>query len=546
MGQMLCVVTDVVHSTVDRRAHDRGEHEVEAMEKADEAQRKMSSRKSSLSHTSSCNDLMRAEPPPTTVLATSAGPKSRLDERLKVLAQYVKNMSKNVGQKQREIKARRKGSHVLMMRNSQVGLSQYLPHAQSAPDVLVGHMNRNNSVTRGLSVTRNSSPMTHPAPLSWDEICAGAILIEENEVFPASPPSRKRSRPRDLLEDSEIRRLCLEMEVPNENVTRVVNMVSRQFGTSELDLIVLHELVGGNSIVFVGMLVFECIDSGEEYLDLQHLPELLQHIQTRYQSNNPFHNACHAADVLHSLFVLLWTTELGRRIAVHNQIGVLLAAIMHDVEHIGLTNDFLLRTNHEIAVKFGTPAPMEEMHIAVAVDMIKAPLFQAMSKLSSEQQEEVLAITRETIRSTALCHQKEMLRDIAGVPSDVWQHEESMILPINLQTLVLRCAMHVSDISQTMKPFSIHEKWVGLLNEEHFRQGDVDRLMQLAVCPPLCFRDQWTRDAFIQSQVGFLEFLVAPAARALNSIPWMDVEPMVDQLQQNINKWRSQQSSAVA
>lgn len=476
--------------------------------------------------------------------------RTRFENKLKLIAQYIKTMSAGLSHKHRAPPAAVNNAHSQMdrgqlakKRSQQMNLSQHsVP--RSAPDVL--HMNksqRNILSNNNTASTMRVSNASHQS-LTWDEIIAGAVLVEENEIMPASPRSRKRGRPsKDLFEDAELRRICKVCDVPEENIDEVMKMVSTQFGTCHLDLTVLHELVGGNSVVFVGMVVFSCIDCGAELLDLHRLPAFLQHIQERYDPKNPFHNACHAADVLHSLFIMLWTTKLGDRVATHNQIGVLFAAVMHDIGHNGLTNDFLLKTNHEIATKYATPAPMEEMHLAVALDLLADTKFNVLSKLCNDQLEQVTSIVRETIRSTALCYQKDMLRDVAAVPAKEWE-ATSGVLPLKLQTVALRCAMHVSDISQTMKPYAIHSKWVARLNEEQFLQGDLDAKMRLSVCPEVCYRDKWNEDSFLASQVWFLENLALPAAKGFNSIPWLDAPMLETNLMANIAAWQAKRFSS--
>ncbi|KAE9024124.1 hypothetical protein PR001_g10561 [Phytophthora rubi] len=45
------------------------------------------------------------------------------------------------------------------------------------------------------------------------------------------------------------------------------------------------------------------------------------------------------------------------------------------MEHVGLTNDFLIKTNHPIAQKYPTKAPMEPKHMDLALQAIVDPKF---------------------------------------------------------------------------------------------------------------------------------------------------------------------------
>ncbi|CAH0492551.1 unnamed protein product [Peronospora farinosa] len=390
-------------------------------------------------------------------------------------------------------------------------------------------------------VTRHSSG-EHRTTVSWDDIDEESF----SDLNEATPTSRKRGRPSEIFGEDQIRQMCTRCEVPDQYIDKVVPIIKSSFGTPRLDVISLEEFMPGNVVVFIGMLIFESIDCNEEFVDFSVLPSFLRHIQERYDGNMPFHNATHAADVIHTLFMMLWNTKLGEKISQHNQVGALLAAVMHDVEHVGLTNDFLIKTGHPIAQKYPTMAPMESKHMDLAVQAVIDPRFGILSKLTPVYQNEVLDVIRETISATALIYQPELLARINNTTADEWKmlEEEDTVLPQYLQVRALCIAMHVSDISQTMKPFANHKKWVFRLNDEHYKQGELDAREKLRVSPWFCFRDSWTYGKFLGSQVCFLKTMALPAVVALNGIPWLDVNELVNGIENNIAEWERQEVAA--
>ncbi|GMF46244.1 unnamed protein product [Phytophthora fragariaefolia] len=398
-------------------------------------------------------------------------------------------------------------------------------------------------------VSRHSSG-EHQTTLSWADIDEEECMSysDLNEVMAATPTSRKRGHPSEIFCEAEIRQICTRCEVPEEYIEQVAQIIKSSFGTPELDVIALEEFMPGNVVVLVGTLIFESIDCGEEFVDLSVLPCFLRHIQERYDRNMPFHNATHAADVMHTLFMMLWNTSLGEKISQHNQVGALLAAVMHDVEHVGLTNDFLIKTSHPIAQKYPTKAPMESKHMDLALQAIVDPKFDILSKMSPTQRDQVLEVVRETISATALIYQPELLAEINNTTTEEWKlledENEKSVLPQSLQVRALRIAMHVSDISQTMKPFTNHKKWVFRLNDEYYKQGELDEREHRGVSPSFCFRDQWTYASFLTGQVCFLKKLALPAVVTLNSIPWLDVNELVNGIEKNITEWEQQETAS--
>ncbi|KAL4144339.1 hypothetical protein PRNP1_013473 [Phytophthora ramorum] len=449
-----------------------------------------------------------------------------IEARIKTLASYLKSVSAGI---------RRRSMAFDRARLTQAYYRRSVP----TPAALRTKLN--------VIVSRHSSG-EHQTTLSWDDIDEEQCLSfgDLNEVMAATPTSRKRGHPSDIFCEAEIRQICIRCEVPDQFIERVVQIIKSSFGTPELDVIALEEFMPGNVVVFVGMLIFESIDCGEEFVDLSVLPSFLRHIQERYDGNMPFHNATHAADVMHTLFMMLWNTGLGEKISMHNQVGALLAAVMHDVEHVGLTNDFLIKTSHPIAQKYATKAPMESKHTDLALQAVVDPKFDILSKMDLAHQEQVLEVVRETITSTALIYQPELLADVNNTTAEEWKmlEEEGTVLPQSLQVRALRIAMHVSDISQTMKPFANHQKWVFRLNDEHYKQGELDAREQRCVSPWFCFRESWTYERFLGNQVCFLKKLALPAIVALNGIPWMDVNELVNGIETNIAEWEKQETAA--
>lgn len=68
-------------------------------------------------------------------------------------------------------------------------------------------------------------------------------------------------------------------------------------------------------------------------------------LEDHYVKDNPFHNSLHAADVTQSTNVLLNTPALEGVFTPLEVGGALFAACIHDVDHPGLTNQFLINSS---------------------------------------------------------------------------------------------------------------------------------------------------------------------------------------------------------
>jgi cAMP-specific phosphodiesterase 4 len=68
-------------------------------------------------------------------------------------------------------------------------------------------------------------------------------------------------------------------------------------------------------------------------------------LEDHYVKDNPFHNSVHAADVTQSCNVLLNTPALENVFTPLEICSALFAACIHDVDHPGLTNQFLINSS---------------------------------------------------------------------------------------------------------------------------------------------------------------------------------------------------------
>lgn len=71
-------------------------------------------------------------------------------------------------------------------------------------------------------------------------------------------------------------------------------------------------------------------------------------LEDHYVKDNPFHNSMHAADVAQSTNVLLNTPALEGVFTPLEVGGALFAACVHDVDHPGLTNQFLINSSKRV------------------------------------------------------------------------------------------------------------------------------------------------------------------------------------------------------
>jgi cAMP-specific phosphodiesterase 4 len=141
---------------------------------------------------------------------------------------------------------------------------------------------------------------------------------------------------------------------------------------------------------------------------------LISTLEDHYVKDNPFHNSLHAADVTQSTNVLLNTPALENVFTPLEICAALFAACVHDVDHPGLTNQFLINSSKasstfllhcrafsllidlfpfhnklflfagsELAIMYNDESVLENHHLAVAFKLLQneeCDIFQNLQK----------------------------------------------------------------------------------------------------------------------------------------------------------------------
>ena len=90
----------------------------------------------------------------------------------------------------------------------------------------------------------------------------------------------------------------------------------------------------------------------------------------------------------------------------------------------------------------------------------------------------------------------------------------AMDLSDTIKVELMEILLHVSDISNPARTFSIAEKWAKLISQEFFKQGDMEAIQGLEISP-LCNRH---KTKLGESQVGFITYVVYPLFDAWSKI----------------------------
>jgi 3'5'-cyclic nucleotide phosphodiesterase len=120
------------------------------------------------------------------------------------------------------------------------------------------------------------------------------------------------------------------------------------------------------------------------------LESYLTEIDKAYH-DNPYHNSIHAADVVQTTYHFCTKGRLidASGLTPLATFALLFAGAIHDVNHGGLTNHFLVATSASLAIQYNDHSPLENMHVATAFNIMHTPAFNFMEQLPASTKKEI-------------------------------------------------------------------------------------------------------------------------------------------------------------
>lgn len=217
--------------------------------------------------------------------------------------------------------------------------------------------------------------------------------------------------------------------------------------------------------------------------------------------NNPYHNNLHAADVMQVSHIFLKVgklAEIAKLEAIHI-FSFLLAAMIHDFKHPGVTNSFIEANLDEIALVYNDRSALENFHISEAFRVAQKPHCDIFENLAKEEFRMIRHLLIQSVLGTDIvCHNSQL-----GMIQNKLQNQSVLA---NEKELVLEVFLHAADISHSLRPWDVHRKWSMLLQDEFFEQGDIEK--QLGRDVFVLFDRE--RASIPNLQLGFINGVILP------------------------------------
>ncbi|XP_044272045.1 cAMP-specific 3',5'-cyclic phosphodiesterase isoform X9 [Tribolium madens] len=305
-----------------------------------------------------------------------------------------------------------------------------------------------------------------------------------------------------------------------------------------IDIFRIGEMSNGRPLTCVAYTTF----TSRELLKSMMIPPktfitFMMTLEDHYVKDNPFHNSLHAADVTQSTHVLLNTPALESVFTPLEVTAALFAACVHDVDHPGLTNQFLINSSSELALMYNDESVLENHHLAVAFKLLQNEGCDIFINMNKKQRQTLRKMVIDMVLSTDMSKHMSLLADLKTMVETKKVAGSGVLLLDNYtdRIQVLENLVHCADLSNPTKPLALYKRWVDLLMEEFFQQGDKEREAKMDISP-MCDRHSATIE---KSQVGFIDYIVHPLWETWADLVHPDAQDILDTLEENRDWYQS-------
>ena len=278
---------------------------------------------------------------------------------------------------------------------------------------------------------------------------------------------------------------------------------------------------------------------------MRKLDSFLYCVSDNYRETTLYHNSLHGVDVAHNLcnFFINSNIEEVSESTVLDILGVIISAIGHDLGHPGYTNTYHINAANDLALTFNDKSCLENYHTSLLFRILKKDENNIFEKFNTQNFKNIRKRMISQILATDMANHGQVV-SLMKAKINANEDEGHNSGRFNLlsgnektkfdeQQILFNYLIHAADLGHNTKKFDISLKWVELLSEEFWNQGDVEKRKGY----PISFLCDRTKVDIPSSQVGFIKgFIVSTYESIVKMFPTLQYT--LDHTYNNIKEWQ--------
>ncbi|CAD7678828.1 unnamed protein product [Nyctereutes procyonoides] len=380
------------------------------------------------------------------------------------------------------------------------------------------------------------------------EYISNTFLDKQHEVEIPSPTQKeKEKKKRPMSQISGVKKLMHSSSLTNSSIPRFgVKTEQEDVLAKELEdvnkwglhVFRIAELSGNRPLTVIMHTIFQERDLLKTFkIPVDTLITYLMTLEDHYHADVAYHNNIHAADVVQSTHVLLSTPALEAVFTDLEILAAIFASAIHDVDHPGVSNQFLINTNSELALMYNDSSVLENHHLAVGFKLLQEENCDIFQNLTKKQRQSLRKMVIDIVLATDMSKHMNLLADLKTMVETKKVTSSGVLLLDNYsdRIQVLQNMVHCADLSNPTKPLQLYRQWTDRIMEEFFRQGDRERERGMEISP-MCDKHNASVE---KSQVGFIDYIVHPLWETWADLVHPDAQDILDTLEDNREWYQS-------
>ncbi|NXP75897.1 PDE4D phosphodiesterase, partial [Ramphastos sulfuratus] len=380
------------------------------------------------------------------------------------------------------------------------------------------------------------------------EYISSTFLDKQHEVEIPSPTQKeKEKKKRPMSQISGVKKLMHSSSLTNSSIPRfgvktdqedVLAKELEDVNKWGLQVFKVAELSGNRPLTVIMYTIFQERDLLKTFkIPVDTLITYLMTLEDHYHADVAYHNNIHAADVVQSTHVLLSTPALEAVFTDLEILAAIFASAIHDVDHPGVSNQFLINTNSELALMYNDSSVLENHHLAVGFKLLQEENCDIFQNLTKKQRQSLRKMVIDIVLATDMSKHMNLLADLKTMVETKKVTSSGVLLLDNYsdRIQVLQNMVHCADLSNPTKPLHLYRQWTDRIMEEFFRQGDRERERGMEISP-MCDKHNASIE---KSQVGFIDYIVHPLWETWADLVHPDAQDILDTLEDNREWYQS-------
>ncbi|XP_068070063.1 3',5'-cyclic-AMP phosphodiesterase 4C isoform X4 [Danio rerio] len=380
------------------------------------------------------------------------------------------------------------------------------------------------------------------------EYISSTFLEKQHDMDIMSTPSKeKEKKKRPMSQISGVKKPTHSSNIAPSSIPRFGVSTNREdllakeledFDRWGVDMFKISECSGNRPLTVAMYTTFQERDLLKSFkIPVDTFINYMTALEENYRSDVAYHNSIHAADVVQSTHVLLSTPALEAVFTDLEILAAMFASAIHDVDHPGVSNQFLINTNSELALMYNDSSVLENHHLAVGFKLLQEENCDIFQNLTKKQRQSLRKMVIDMVLATDMSKHMNLLADLKTMVETKKVTSLGVLLLDNYsdRIQVLQNMVHCADLSNPTKPLELYRQWTDRIMVEFFTQGDRERDKGMEISP-MCDKHNASIE---KSQVGFIDYIVHPLWETWADLVHPDAQEILDTLEDNREWYQS-------